>query len=190
MEVNKRARVSETIEEALRGAAFHEAGHVVVACFLGLAVRKIEIHDDGSGKATISSAEHLPLIDQIALCVAGVEAHVLFGCDTHDYGAFDDYVKFSKLVEGLTKAESVEYRNAAYLRALDILRSHATDVERLANDLIERRYIAAIDVNGTRERARILPRAFRLIGNRGPASSRHDTQHAQQKTDFQVPAFA
>ena len=63
--------------EALRGAAFHEAGHVVVARALGLTVGTIEIGEDGSGKAEISSAEHLPLVDQIALCVAGISASIV-----------------------------------------------------------------------------------------------------------------
>ena len=64
----------QTIYENLRDAAYHEAGHVVVARFLGLTIREVEIEEDGSGRANISPAEHLPLVDQIALCVAGIEA--------------------------------------------------------------------------------------------------------------------
>lgn len=125
----------------LRGAAFHEAGHVVVARFFGLTVGKIEIGEDGSGNADISSAEHLPLIDQIALCVAGLEAQALFNCPTHERAAFTDYVKLSELVEGLTEAESFEIRNSAFLRALEILKSRAPEVEQLANDLIKQKRI-------------------------------------------------
>ena len=95
--------------EALRGAAFHEAGHVVVARALGLTVGTIEIGEDGSGKAEISSAEHLPLVDQIALCVAGIEAQALFECSTHEYAAQSDHAKVCTLVEGLTDAESFEF---------------------------------------------------------------------------------
>ncbi len=129
--------------DALRGAAFHEAGHVVVARAFGLTVEKIEIGGDGSGKATISSAAHLPPIDQIALCVAGIEAQALFNCSTHKYAAFADYAKVSALVESLTDAESFELRNAAYMRALEILKKRAPEVERLANELIEQRHIGA-----------------------------------------------
>ncbi len=124
--------------EALRGAAFHEAGHVVVARALGLTVGTIEIGEDGSGKAEISSAEHLPLVDQIALCVAGIEAQALFECSTHEYAAQSDHAKVCTLVEGLTDAESFEIRSAAYVRALDILKRCVPEVERLAKELIER----------------------------------------------------
>ena len=34
---------AQTIQENLRDAAYHEAGHVVVARFLGLTVRKVEM---------------------------------------------------------------------------------------------------------------------------------------------------
>jgi Peptidase M50B-like len=125
----------------LRGAAFHEAGHVVVARFFGLTVRKIEIGKDGSGNAEISSAEHLPLIDQIALCVAGIEAQALFNCPTHQYVAISDYAKVIELVEGVTEAESFELRSAAYLRALEILKDRLPEVEQLADDLIKQRRI-------------------------------------------------
>ena len=40
----------QTIQDNLRDAAFHEAGHVVVARFLGLTVREVEIRKDGSGR--------------------------------------------------------------------------------------------------------------------------------------------
>jgi hypothetical protein len=141
MKVSKRPKIEGTAEEALRGAAFHEAGHVIVARFFGLTVKEIEIDEDGSGRATISSAEHLPLVDQIALCVAGVEAQVLFECGTRDYGAFGDYLQFSKLVEGLTEKESFECRNAAFLRCLEILKTRAGDVEWLARYLMVHRRI-------------------------------------------------
>jgi hypothetical protein len=62
---------AQTIHENLRDAAYHEAGHIVVARFLGLTVREVKIEEDGSGRADISSAEHLPLVDQVAVCVAG-----------------------------------------------------------------------------------------------------------------------
>ena len=68
-------------DDLLRGAAFHEAGHVVVAMNLGLAVGEVEISDDGSGRSQIAPPDHLPLVDQIALCVAGIEALCLCGTD-------------------------------------------------------------------------------------------------------------
>ena len=108
----------QTIDENLRDAAYHEAGHVVVARFFGLTVGEVEIGEDGSGRANISSAEYLPLVDQIAVCVAGIEAQELFNCPVYEHAALGDYLKVRELVAGLTHAESYEYRQAGYLRAL------------------------------------------------------------------------
>ena len=134
---------AQTTNDDLRGAAYHEAGHVMVARFLGLTIGKIEIEEDGSGRADISSAEHLPLIDQVALCVAGMEAQALFNCPTHERVAFSDYGKVSELVAGLTEEESREIRNSAYLRALEILKGRLPEVQRLAEQLIKQRCINA-----------------------------------------------
>jgi hypothetical protein len=68
------------------------------------------------------SGEHLPLVDQIPVCVAGVEAQELFNCPKHEYAAIGDYQKVRVLLAGLTHAESYEYRHAGYLRALQILK--------------------------------------------------------------------
>src|SRR5262249_26382486 len=134
---------AQTTCDNLRDAAYHEAGHVVVARFLGLTIGRIEIEEDGSGRADISSAENLPLVDQIALCVAGIEAQELFNCPMHEHAALGDYVKVSSLVEELTDAKSYKHRQAVCLRALEILKNQLPEVERLADQLIRRRRIAA-----------------------------------------------
>jgi hypothetical protein len=126
-------------DDLLRGAAFHEAGHVVVAMNFGLAVGEIEISDDGSGRSQIAPPDHLPLVDQIALCVAGIEAQELFNCHTHVLAAAADYGMVIGLLDGLTDAESLEHRNVACLRALEILQEHRPKVERLADHLIKHR---------------------------------------------------
>jgi hypothetical protein len=113
----RRNQVTEvqTIHENLRDAAYHEAGHVVVARFLGLTIGRVEIEEDGSGRADIRDAEHLPLVDQIAICVAGIEAQELFNCPIHQHAALGDYLKVRELLAGLTDAESHEYRRNSYI---------------------------------------------------------------------------
>jgi hypothetical protein len=77
-------------EEDRRGAAIHEAGHAIVAFALGLAVEEIAIGisgDDSAGQSTIQESGHLPLTDQIALCLAGIEAQELFNSHTHELAA-------------------------------------------------------------------------------------------------------
>src|SRR5262245_4652411 len=131
----------QTIYENLRDAAYHEAGHVIVARFFGLTVRGVEIEEDGSGRADISSAEHLPLADQIAVCVAGIEAQELFNCPMHDHAALGDYRKVRGLLAGLTEAENYEYRQAGYLRALEILKGRLPEIEQLADQLFKQRRV-------------------------------------------------
>jgi hypothetical protein len=100
----------------LRGAAFHEAGHVVVARFLGLHVREVEIGmggDDASGRAEIGGADRLPLIDQIALCAAGREAQKMFVAPTHSYAGLCDQYRMSKLVAGLSETDGETLRKLA-----------------------------------------------------------------------------
>ena len=134
----------QTIQDNLRDAAYHEAGHVVVARFLGLKVTEVEIGEDGSGRANISSAERLPLVDQIAVCVSGVEAQELFNCPVHEHAAFGDYLKLRELMAGLTDAESYEYRQTGYLRALQILKSRLPEIEALAHQLFNQRRVEAL----------------------------------------------
>jgi hypothetical protein len=136
---------AQTIHDNLRDAAFHEAGHVVVARFLGLTVREVEIGEDGSGRANISSAERLPLVDQIAVCVAGIEAQEFFNCPVHDHAALGDYLKVRELMAGLSNAESYEYRRAGYLRAFQILKSRLPEIEELAHQLFHQRRVELRD---------------------------------------------
>jgi len=136
---------AQTVQENLRDAAYHEAGHVVVARFFGLTVRQVEIEEDGSGRADISSAERLPLVDQVAVCVAGIEAQELFDCPMHDHAALGDYLKVRELMAGLTDAESYQCRQAGYLRALQILKSRLPEIDELAHRLFRQRRIETPD---------------------------------------------
>jgi hypothetical protein len=130
--------------DKLRGAAFHEAGHVIVAREFGLPIGEIAIGIDGDeakGRTDIGSAHNLPLIDQIALCVAGVVAQSLFDWPTHNLAGAGDYARVVQLVDGMTDADSLKLRNAAYARARAILERRATEVERLAKQLLKQRRI-------------------------------------------------
>ena len=126
-------------DEDLRCAAFHEAGHAVVARFFGLPVGDhLEITEDGSGKTAIGSADHLPRIEQIAVRLAGVAAQDLFGFPCPRAG-YTDHPKIIGLIEWLTETESLKLRNAAYARAREIIKNQKLEVEWLAELLIKDR---------------------------------------------------
>src|SRR5262249_39914715 len=82
-----------------RGTAYHEAGHAGVAGSFGLEIGTISIQaDDASGSTQIAPADHLGLVEQIAVCAAGYTAEKTFDYHTH-YAAVGDYGRIHKLLE-------------------------------------------------------------------------------------------
>ncbi len=95
-----------------RGAAFHEAGHAIVASALGLAIYRVEIAidgDDAKGEADIQRNPELCLVDQIAICAAGMEAQKLYAAPTHEGAGWGDYGKMIELSKDLEDRESRRY---------------------------------------------------------------------------------
>jgi hypothetical protein len=128
----------------LRGAAFHEAGHVVVAVHFGLPVREIEIGmngDDASGRAEIGCADGLSFVNQLALCAAGTAAQAIFNAPTHDLAERDDMAKMVTLLADLPERESFALRQAAYARAREILEANKAAVEEVALRLMRERLV-------------------------------------------------
>ena len=111
-----------TIEER-RSTAIHEAGHVVVAWALGLPVGSMEIGcngDDTAGRSEIDETAHqLSLVDRIALCIAGMEAQLLFGCESiHLHGGSSVIIK---MLDDLLEEEADTIRSKGYDRAAQAL---------------------------------------------------------------------
>ena len=129
-------------DNGLRGVAYHEAGHAVVALALGLCVARVEIFaEDNSGGTDIADAGDLPLVDQIAVCLAGINANHMFKAPSHDLADFGDHVRVSNLVEDLTEAEGDVLRENGHQRAWDLLEDHARAVDDIAARLIAERKI-------------------------------------------------
>lgn len=85
-----------------RDASFHEAGHAVAAWLLGLAVGGVEIaidDDDAKGVAHVQEAAHLDILDQLAICAAGMEAQKLFDAPTHEGAGWSDYGRMLELLD-------------------------------------------------------------------------------------------
>jgi hypothetical protein len=72
------------MNDALHGAAFHEAGHVVVARHFGQKMTAVEIYEDGGGKTdTEGPIDHLSRIDRIAIAYAGLASQKNAPCREH-----------------------------------------------------------------------------------------------------------
>jgi hypothetical protein len=83
-----------------RGIAYHEAGHAVVAWSLGLPVGAVGVSDeDAIGSTQIGLSDHLPLIEQIAVCSAGIAAVEIFGHPIHELAGFKDHERIMRLIE-------------------------------------------------------------------------------------------
>lgn len=135
-------------DRSRRGAAYHEAGHAVVAFALGLAVTRMEIGTDGkdgNGEVDVQDDEHLPLLDRLALCVAGLEAQEVFKAPTHDLAGFGDHVKVMNLLEDIDEDEGLQLRMDAHQRAHDLLLLHEAKVHRAAEALLKHTRIGADD---------------------------------------------
>jgi ATP-dependent Zn protease len=128
-------------EQDRAGAAMHEAGHAVVGWALGLPVGEIEIGmggDDAAGRSEIGDASHLPLIDQIAVCIGGLEAQHLFDRLIHDMAGLSDFGKIIELIEdGISEEQSKELRDAGANRARNLLTKHKDLVARLADEVLK-----------------------------------------------------
>jgi ATP-dependent Zn protease len=130
-------------DNGLRGVAYHEAGHAVVALALGLHVARVEIfHEDYSGATDIAPSDHLPLVDQIAICVAGMSAGEMFDAPaSHEYASMGDHGRVIGLLGDIDEAEGDVLRDAGHERAWDLLGTHASSVEDIAAQLIAQRKI-------------------------------------------------
>jgi ATP-dependent Zn protease len=131
---------------ALLPTAYHEAGHAIVAWSLGLMVQSITIRpDDASGCAVIGSAEHLAMVDQIAVTVAGAEAEHVFQQKTHELGIYGDMGALVTLLDEVPEPEAKQLRQNGYARAHDLLIARKEKVVCLAERLIEVQHVDAAE---------------------------------------------
>jgi hypothetical protein len=133
-------------DDGLRGVAFHEAGHAVVALALGLNVARVEIFEDNAGRTAVEPTEHLPIEDRIAICVAGMAAADMFDAPpSYELADLKDQGDVRELLYDIDEASADELRDKGDQRAWDLLKVHANSVEDIAaRSLAERK----IDLTG------------------------------------------
>jgi hypothetical protein len=129
------------------GTAIHEAGHAIVMWALGLTVGTIEIGiggDETKGKTDmLTSDEHLPLIDQVAICYAGIEAQYVFDCPPHELAGMLDHGKVAELLEGILEPRAKQIREAGFDRARALILTHKANLLRVAKRLAENGEVTA-----------------------------------------------
>jgi ATP-dependent Zn protease len=126
------------IEQYPRGTAFHEAGHAVVAHFLGHEVVHIHIsNDDESGRTDITAP--VTRMEHLTFLFAGMAAQNIFSAPSKHQAGLGDVVDFLNLMakEGVSDDEREALRQDAYQRANITLHAHRAEVEAVAARLME-----------------------------------------------------
>jgi hypothetical protein len=123
----------------LRGMAFHEAGHAVVAWSLNVPVGDIHIRqmNAGNGGTQIGCSDRLPFIDRIAICFAGIEAGIVFQSPQPSWAGNGDRRMAFAMLEGMPEDHAEWLWNRGGARASELLVEHTDKVIRLVARLLE-----------------------------------------------------
>jgi hypothetical protein len=122
------------------GAAYHEAGHVLVALHYGLDVGLIVVRENGDGGTDMSPTDHLPLLDRVTVFMGGGAAQQHFQAPPTNH-MMADYVIVYNLTPEMTDEEREEAIKKAFIRARTIIALNADEVARLAKILITKRSV-------------------------------------------------
>jgi ATP-dependent Zn protease len=135
----------------LRGVAYHEAGHAVVAFALRLCVVSILLREQGAGNSETKTTPtgHLSMTDQIAVLAAGKAAERAFNSPLPDYHGNGDIEKALNLIlqhhDGASSDEIELHMMAGHVRARALLAEHRDLVIRIAKHLREVRQVDAAE---------------------------------------------
>jgi hypothetical protein len=122
-----------------RALAVHEAGHAVVARVLGAQVVFVEI-DLITGNGRSHSQNFVEQVNNLAVCVAGCRAEHAFDARSSRRTKISDFRTMRKLLSELPEADRRAARTEGYRLAEAMLREHAAKVQRLADELMARRW--------------------------------------------------
>jgi hypothetical protein len=127
-------------------AAYHEAGHAVIAGALGCKVRLVIIDPNGGGECQCDDPPEGERERKIMLCFAGPAAQ-----RKHEPGSWkgwhgnDDYRKAVELVQGLGVSDE---RVSALIRETHgLVEQHWARIERFAHVLLERGTLQAGEID-------------------------------------------
>ena len=133
-------------KSARLSTATHEAGHALVLQRLGVPIERIKIGiggNDWCGKTNLAPNDiGLQLIDELTICVAGLKAQELVGCELPPCvggGANSDYRKVQELFDrhDIAESERDDLHALALARAHEILCSQLDRLKEIAQILVD-----------------------------------------------------
>src|SRR5262245_59219651 len=116
--------------------AVHEAGHALVAHALSAQVSGISVANDGGGKTDIAD-QTLSLADRLTVCMAGMVAQNLLGCEQWELACFSDYVMANDILGelGIAEDEHWPHIEAGLARAHALLKPRQNQIRAIAAEL-------------------------------------------------------
>jgi hypothetical protein len=116
--------------------AVHEAGHALVAHALSATVGAMSVANDGAGKTEIAD-QRLNLPDRLTVCMAGMVAQNVLGCERGELACFRDYVMANNILNelGIAAEEHWPHIETGLARAHAILKSQLNKVRAIAAEL-------------------------------------------------------
>jgi hypothetical protein len=120
-----------------RGLAYHEAGHAVVACALGLRVIEVDIGDNENGPHTLLDPATPPRSLQ-ALIVnrGGMAAEDVFEAPTGTKARLFDRIQAERTIIPRLKRKKSDALKKALQRARELLKQNLDQTTRVAKHLI------------------------------------------------------
>ena len=126
-------------ESDLFATAAHEAGRAIVARTLGLRVTFLELAADGSGKCSIEPVAQVPVLDQIAICTAGIHGVKLLGAKEGRQA--ENHLAIYELLKAHPEMDRDHLVSEGCHRAAKILRDHRPALHRVAARLWRKHYV-------------------------------------------------
>ena len=133
--------------EHLKGMAYHEAGHAVVAWALGLPIGNVYVRKmgEGDGGAQIACVYTLSFVDRLAVCLAGIQAAFVFNAQQPEGMGGRDIGMVMNLLSGTCETHGAMLRDQGRARASHLLVEHRDHVTRLAERLIHVHHVDAAE---------------------------------------------
>jgi hypothetical protein len=130
--------LNNSLKAEARRIAVHEAGHAVVAHWLGGDVLLVEMDSYTLDGGRVVRLNEFTTIEDLAVCVAGCRAEHLLQEFTRRKTKKGDFTRMRELLSRLPEADRRTARAEGYRLANEKLKEHEDDVRKVADRLMRK----------------------------------------------------